>query len=255
MLDRFAAPYGHTRSFDDLPTPFRCVASDLKGNKGVIFDRGSLFDALRASMSLPALFAPVNLNGMVLVDGGLTNNLPVDVAKAMGADYTIAVALDVPSNPADFQSLLGIAGRSISYMIAEKERVQMAAADLVVMPLLKGVTTTGYTRWEVFAKIGYEAAEQKAKMLKQFQVSEAEYLAYAAARRSKRLLVSPRPDEVRISGDMPPNLKEALVKSIVPPGDAPVNKKNLEEQLLKLSGTGAFETANYEFFKSRTSRF
>jgi NTE family protein len=160
VLARFAAPYGRMKSFDDLPTPFRCVASDLKGGKGVVFDKGSLFDALRATMSLPALFAPVNIDGMVLVDGGLTNNLPVDVVKGMGADFTIAVALDVPSNPADFQSLLGIAGRSISYMVVEKERAQMAKADLVVMPELKGMTTSEYTRWEEFRKIGYDAAQR-----------------------------------------------------------------------------------------------
>ena len=54
VLARFAAPYGYTKSFDDLPTPFRCVASDLQSGKGVVFDKGSLFDALRATMSLPA---------------------------------------------------------------------------------------------------------------------------------------------------------------------------------------------------------
>src|SRR3954468_20727173 len=69
VLARFAAPYGNMASFDDLPTPFRCVASDLRGGKGVVFDKGSLFDALRATLSLPAFFTPVNLDGMVLVDG------------------------------------------------------------------------------------------------------------------------------------------------------------------------------------------
>ena len=74
----------------------------------------------------------------MLVDGALTNNLPVDVVKGMGADYTIAVALDVPLNPADLESLLGIAGRSMSYMISEKERTQMGAADLVVVMAMLG---------------------------------------------------------------------------------------------------------------------
>jgi NTE family protein len=188
---------------------------------------------------------------MVLVDGALTNNLPVDVVKSMGADYTIAVALDVPSNAADFQSLLGVAGRSISYMIAEKERTQMAAADLVVMPLLKGLTSGEYTRLDEFRKIGYEAAERKAQMLKQFQVSEEEYLAYAEARRAKRLPAVWRPDEVRVSGDVPPKLKAALSKSILPVGEATVDQENLEEQMLKLTGTGGFDTASYEFLREQ----
>ena len=188
VLARFAAPYGNMTSFNDLPTPFRCVASDLRGGKGVVFESGSLFDALRASMSLPALFAPVKMNGMVLVDGALTNNLPVDVVKNRAPSYTIAVALDVPSNTADFESLLGVAGRSISYMIGEKERTQMAAADLVVMPVLTGLTSGDYTKLDEFRKIGYEAAERKAQMLKQFQVSEEEYLAYAELRRARRFM-------------------------------------------------------------------
>jgi NTE family protein len=251
VLARFSAPYSRMRSFDDLPTPFRCVASDLRGGKGVVFDKGSLFDALRATMSLPALFAPVSLNGMVLVDGALTNNLPVDVVKGMGADYTIAVALDVPSNPADFQSLLGVAGRSISYMITEKERTQMAAADLVVMPVLKGLTSTEYTRVDEFRRIGYEAAERKAQMLKQFQVSEEEYLAYAKERQAKRLPADVHPHEVRISGDVPPKLRASLSKSILPVGEDTIEQTNLEEQLLKLTGTGGFETASYEFLREQ----
>lgn len=251
VLSRFAAPYGHLRSFDDLPTPFRCVASDLRGNKGVVFDKGSLFDALRATMSLPALFAPVSMNGMVLVDGALTNNLPVDVVKMMGSDYTIAVALDLPQNPADFQSLLGVAGRSISYMIAEKERAQMAAADLVVMPILKGVTSTDYAKWDEFRKIGYEAAQRKAQMLKQFEVSEEEYRAYTEARRAKRLPAEFRPQEIRISGDVAPKLKAAVMESIRPDEGSAVDEKKLEDQMLKLTGTGEFETASYEFLREQ----
>jgi NTE family protein len=249
VLARFAAPYGHMNSFDDLPTPFRCVASDLRGGKGVVFDKGSLFDALRATMSLPAFFAPVQTDGMVLVDGALTNNLPVDVVKAMGADYTIAVALDLPSNPADFQSLLGVAGKSISYMIAEKERAQMAAADVVVMPVLKGLTAADYTRWDEFRKIGYEAAERKAEMFRQFQVSEDQYRAYLETRRARRLPVSWRPRELRVSGDISPKLKKALIDSVRPAADTDVDVSKLEEEMLKITGTGEFDTASYELLR------
>jgi NTE family protein len=249
VLARIAAPYGRMRSFDDLPTPFRCVASDLNSGKGVVFSSGSLFDALRATMSLPALFAPVRLNGMLLVDGALTDNLPVDVVKAMGADYTIAVALDLPSDAADFESLLGVAGRSISYMIAEKERTQMAAADVVVMPLLKGMTAADYSKWEDFRRIGYEAAQQKAAMLMRFQVSDQEYRAYAEARRGKQLPTVSHPQEVRVTGDVAPRLEVALKKAVLPvPGEA-IDQARLEEQMLKLTGTGRFATAGYDFFK------
>ena len=138
VLARFAAPYGHMRSFDDLPTPSVVHVGPPRRQRRRI-DQGSLFDALRATMSLAASFT-VTIDGMVLVDGALTNNLPVDVVKGMGADYTIAVALDYTLKSSRYSSrFLGVAGSSISYMITEKERTQMAAADLVVMPLLKGL--------------------------------------------------------------------------------------------------------------------
>ena len=249
VIDRFAAPYANMRSFDDLPTPFRCVASNLNTGKGVVFEKGSLFDALRATMSLPALFSPFHMDGVLLVDGALTNNLPVNVVKAMGSDYTVAVALDIPPNPDDFKSLLGVAGRSISYMISENERPQIASADLVLMPLLKGVTNTDYNKWDAFRKIGYAAAEQKAAMLRQFQVSEEEYRIYLEARRAKRRPGEIRPQEIRISGDVAPNMQEAVKKAIMPLPGEPVDQAKMESQMLKLTGAGRFETANYEFLR------
>lgn len=247
IIDRFAAPYSSMPTFDDLPTPFRCVASNLATGKGVVFEKGSFFDALRATMSLPALFAPVRKDGMVLVDGALTNNLPVDVVRKMGADIVIAVALDVPVDPKDFQSLLGVAGRSISYMISENERPSIAAADIVVMPLLKGMTGSDYTKWSEFRKIGYTAAEQKAVMLKKFQISQADYESFAKARQAKRRPDTIRPEQVIVEGDVAPRLKAAVVATLMPKPGTTLDRQVLENQMLKLTGTGRFDTASYEF--------
>jgi NTE family protein len=247
VIDRFAAPYSNMRSFNDLPTPFRCVASNLATGRGVVFDKGSFFDALRATMSLPALFAPVSKDGMVLVDGGLTDNLPVDVVRKMGADIVIAVALDVPKDPKDFQSLLGVAGRSISYMISENERPSIAAADIVVMPLLKGMSAGDYTKWAEFRKLGYTAAEQKAVMLKKFQISQAEYDTFSKARQAKRRPNTIRPEQVIVEGDVAPRLKEAVIATLMPKPGTSLDRDVLENQMLKLTGTGRFDTASYEF--------
>ena len=80
ILDRALLPYFDLKSFDDLPIPFRCVATDLVSGKEKDFDRGSLAAALRAIVSIPALFIPEDQNGSVYTDGGSLNNLPVDVA-------------------------------------------------------------------------------------------------------------------------------------------------------------------------------
>src|ERR1700757_2388970 len=94
ILDRLALPFSDLASFDELPTPLRCVATDLVTGKATVFDRGSLARALRATMSLPAIFSPVRGDGQIYVDGGLLENLPVDVVRAMGADVVIAVHLE-----------------------------------------------------------------------------------------------------------------------------------------------------------------
>jgi NTE family protein len=91
LLGRIAAPYFDMRDFDDLPTPFRTVAVDLLSAQPVIMRSGSLADAMRATMSLPLIFPPTEVNGQVLIDGGTMDNVPADVVKAMGATRVIAV--------------------------------------------------------------------------------------------------------------------------------------------------------------------
>ena len=115
ILDRAALPYSHIKSFDELPIPFRCVATEIGTGSAHVFKDGSLSEALRATMSLPAIFTPVKTkDGKVFVDGGLLNNLPVDVVKAMGADIVIAIYLQTaPFDTKVPQSFFGLTGRSI----------------------------------------------------------------------------------------------------------------------------------------------
>ena len=91
LLGRIASPYSDIDHFDRLPTPFRAVAVDLVSATEVVMDRGSLSQAMRATMSLPLIFPPVERDGRILVDGGAMNNVPADVVRAMGADRVIAV--------------------------------------------------------------------------------------------------------------------------------------------------------------------
>src|SRR5271169_1728122 len=100
ILDKVALPYSEIKSFNDLPTPFACVASDLVSGKAKVFRSGSLALALRSTMSLPGIFSPVREGDAIYADGGLLENLPVDVAKEMGADLTVAIRLaEAPTTP------------------------------------------------------------------------------------------------------------------------------------------------------------
>ena len=94
LLDQQMLPYYDLKNFDDLPIPFRCVATDLTTGTEHVFKDGSLAQAMRATMSIPGVFAPVEHGSQVFSDGAAVNNLPVDVARKMGAEIVIAVYLD-----------------------------------------------------------------------------------------------------------------------------------------------------------------
>lgn len=248
-ISRFAASYDQLASFDDLPTPFRCVATDLKQGREVVFSRGPLTMALRASMSLPALFAPVEMDGMMLVDGGLLNNLPVDVVKSMGADIVIAVALEKPPDEQRYHSLLGVAGRSISIMVAANERRSMGLADLLLMPDLKALDTDDYGRLEEFVARGRQAAGRKAQWLDQLALSESEYAAYLQQRRARLRPDSVRPQLIVIEGGLAERRRAALVEALASDPTRPVDRGRLETELNKIAGMGRYDAVSYSFLR------
>lgn len=98
-LRRMTLPVSHITEFDQLPIPFRAMATDIVSGEGVALSRGDLAQSLRASLSAPAVFAPVELDGRLLVDGGLAANLPVDLARQMGVDRLIVVDVSFPLVP------------------------------------------------------------------------------------------------------------------------------------------------------------
>ena len=134
LLGRIAAPYFDVEDFDDLPTPFRTVAVDLLSAQPVVMRSGSLADAMRATMSLPLIFPPVELDGQVLIDGGTMNNVPADVVKAMGADRvdrrsTSAIS---PIAKASATRCSASPGNTLDAMMRASTRRALAAADVVI---------------------------------------------------------------------------------------------------------------------------
>src|SRR5216683_131897 len=133
LIDRVALPYYGLPAFDELPVPFRCVATDLVSGKPYVFKDGSLAEALRATMSIPGAFSPVHDGQTVFVDGGLTNNLPTDVVREMGAEIVIAVHLESAAVEAkDIRSIFRVLEQSVRVVIAENEVRGLARADAVV---------------------------------------------------------------------------------------------------------------------------
>ena len=245
ILDRVALPYSEMHSFDDLPTPFRCVATDLIDNQKYVFDKGSLPLALRATMSLPGIFSPVRQDKQVFVDGGLMDNLPVDVAKQMGADITIAVHLQTkPLEANTTLSALGVLDRSVSVVIAANELRSMEQADILISVPLAKYSLMQFGKFESIIKLGYQAAESKAALLSQFSVNDATWQKYLAQRAARRR-TAPVPQFVEVVGTKP-TLAKSIEKDLADNVGKPVNTTDLQNQLTSVLGNGRYANLSYQ---------
>jgi NTE family protein len=174
--------------FDDLPTPFRAVATDLETGTAVVLGEGDLTSALRASMSVPGIFAPVERNGRLLVDGGVADNLPVDVARAMGVDRLIVVDAGFPleRDRNRLGSVTNVTNQMLNILIrreVDAQLRQVTSQDVLVSPAMPNVSSYSFTNLGRLADAGRRAAEGARDRLAQFAVSEAEYARYVAARK------------------------------------------------------------------------
>ena len=247
ILDRIGLPYSQMKSFDELPIPFRCVATDLVSGKPYVFDQGSLANAMRASMSLPAFFTPVRDGRHVLVDGGLLDNLPVDIARQMGADIVIAVHLKTAAlDPKTALSSLGVLQRSASVSIAINELRSMETlekADILLSADVERFDTTDYKLFDQLEVEGYKAAVAKSALLARLQVGEQEWRQIVAARREKRRPV-PVPEFVELTGASGDVLK-GLQHELANLAGKPINPKELDEKMMTVTGLGRFARAGY----------
>src|ERR1700761_5782270 len=244
ILDQIALPYSELTSFNDLPIPFACVATDLVSRKPHVFRSGPLTLALRSTMSLPGIFTPVRSDDHIYADGGLLNNLPIDVAKEMGADVVIGIHLQTaPLSPTASLSSFGVLGQSISVMIAANELRSMERADLLVSVPLQKYTSLDYNQADKIIKAGYDAAASKAAVLKAFSVDEATWQQYLANRATRKKTV-PVPEFVEVVGAKP-QLAHGVEKSFSNVVGTPVDTKKLDQDIMTAAGTGRFLSLTY----------
>jgi len=146
-LSKWTREYEQVYDFDKLPIPFRCNAFDIISGKEVVIKEGSLSHALRASLSIPTIFAPVEWGNGLLVDGGVINNLPVDIVKEMGADIILAVDVtDTLISKSDLNNIYDILNQTISVHSFEKKIESIKLADYYIKPEISGVSFTDYTQ-------------------------------------------------------------------------------------------------------------
>lgn len=170
FLERHTGRAAAIRDFDALPIPFRAVATDINSGEEVLLSSGNLALAMRASMSIPGIFNPVSIGGRLLVDGGLVNQVPVDVARAMGADILVVVDVGTPLQPiAADSNALQITDQVMSFMTVGNTRAQLATLgprDVLIQPEFNGtVTTAAFDKVQTALDIGTEAVRASSSLL------------------------------------------------------------------------------------------
>jgi NTE family protein len=244
ILDRVTLAYSEVKSFNDLPTPFACVATELNSGREHVFHDGSLSLALRATMSLPGIFTPVRSGNNVYADGGLLNNLPVDVAKNMGAQLTIAVYLQADSfNAQQPLNTFSVLGQSLSVMIAANELKSMQMADVLVTVPLQKYDALDYDKAAEMIHLGYEAAEGKSAILSKLAVDDSAWKQYVEQREG-RTRQTPIPQFIAVTGTTP-HLESRIQRRLSPDVGKPVDNANLERQFTRIAGTGRFASLSY----------
>ena len=243
--------------FDRLPIPFRAVATDLVTGKAVIFSEGELANVMRASMSVPGAVAPAEFNGMLLVDGMLTSNLPVQTAREMGADVIIAVNVGTPLlKREELNSIFGVSGQMLSILTEQNVQASLASlqsTDILISPELGDFSTGDFDNLPQIAPLGEVAARKMSAALQRLSIPPAEY---AALR--QRQLVSVQPDqrvvdEVRFKPLQRVN-PEVAKATLETKAGAPLDQQKLDGDMRRLYGSGDFEHVNYRLSDEQDKR-
>jgi NTE family protein len=245
------------RDLDRLPIPFRAVSTDMVTGAPYIFDQGPLYEAMRASMSIPGVFSPAELRGRLLGDGGLVDNLPVDVVRQMGAEIVIAVNIGTPLMTREqLSSVVGLTGQMINILTEQNVRAQLASLgkyDVLISPNLGALSAVDFDKGPEFIRHGEEAARAAAPQLAALAMSAAAYAAYKAALPKIEAMPPPRIEFVRIEGTRYAN-PAALAARLDVPLDRPLDVRDLDERISRLYGTGEYERIDYRLVEEDNRR-
>ncbi len=248
LIDRVTLPYSTVRNFSDLPTPFFAVATDILNAEEVVMENGVLSTALRASMSYPGIFPPVEREGKWLVDGGVFNNIPTDVMRSVGADVVIAVNVGTGlGNEKSIQSIFGVAAQTLAVLMIRNERRNMKLADVLISPDLGNIAITDFSEIDRTADLGVTAAEKYATQLRKYALDEVSWQQYKSARNDRRKTELPAAVSVKVSGDVSEDAREEIVHQLSAHAGQPLQIKKLERDLTRLCGEGRYQSADYGF--------
>ncbi len=245
IVDHETLAYSAVRSFDDLPIPFRCVSTELVSGEAHVFHDGPIGVAMRSTMSLPGIFAPVRDGDRLYVDGSLVDNLPTDLVRQMHPDVVIAVHLQVsPASAKEIQSLFSVLTRSITVGIASTELRGMEGADIVLKADVQKFTSLEYDKAEELIEKGMEAAEEKSKILRPYSLDQNAWDEYVAQRDARKRGTAGIPQFVKVEGTNA-DTEQKIQKFLQPLVGKPIDTPRLDTLLTRLTGVGLFESVSY----------
>jgi NTE family protein len=249
VLHDLVAHASRIRDFDKLPIPYRAVAADIVTGEAVVLSEGDLALAMRASMSIPGVFTPVDIDGRLLVDGGIAMNIPVTVAQAMGVDRLVVVDIGTPLAPREkLDNVLSLVDQLTNILTrsnSELQLKQMREGDVLVRPALDGagITATSFDQPDAAIAIGYAAARALGPQLAVLADSrEAERLA------QRPRLVLPKIVEVRIETDA--RVPDKLLRNMItqPLGER-LDRERIESDIADIYGLDEFTRVDYDVIR------
>jgi NTE family protein len=247
QLNRLTMGVNEVKDFDQLPIPFRAVATDLETGREVVLKSGNLARSLRASMAVPGAFDPVEIEGRLLVDGGISNNVPVSVARAMGAD--IVIVSDLGSDMLtreQITSALSVAGQMANFLFALNSQEQLRSLgprDVLITSRLGDIGAGSFNRIEEAMPIGEQGARQATESLRRYSISQEEYKRHLAARGQHK--TNGTVAFIRIENQSKIS-DEVIASQITAKSGEPLNVSQLEQDIQQLYGLEIFESVRYE---------
>ncbi len=241
-------------SFDDLAIPYRSVATDIIELEPVIISNGYLVDAMMASMSVPGALPPYEVNGRMLVDGGVTNNMPVDVARELGADVVIAVDISTDyKEEDDFTTFLTVADQLSNYLVrstTNRQAETLTDEDVFLRPDVGDMETTEFDKMPEAFRKGYQAAMQNRDLIKRYSLSSADYQKYVDdkedARRNLRYGDEIAVEDIVINNNSHYSKKLLENRLALEPGNT-YSTKEIEQSVQDLYALDRFELVSYRY--------
>ena len=254
LLESLLVHTSETRNFDKLAIPFRAVATDIVTGEKVVFSKGHLPRAIRASMSIPAVFAPVDVDGRLLVDGGMVDNIPIDVARSMGVDRVIAVDIGTPLlKRKELTTVVDVLNQSTTLMTRNNSEAQLAtltSKDILVEPPLAAYTSADFGSVNELIDAGYRATQalsSRLASLKRPPVDDTDIALSIARQPGQR---NPIITEVRIENDS--KVSDSVIRHYVRQSlGEPLDLEKLKDDMGTIYGLDYFDQVEYRIVRQK----